>query len=169
MSKIKIEQDKEFLNDLRTHRKMIMTTEDKELADRQQRSQQRQQKEEERKRKALQSLQPSTSVTMDLSQPEDCESSGLDDQSESDDEYASPNEVSKSNGMQDQAKRVKKISREQLFNADVPGPQQNMKLCDSIFQLLPLLVMIQMHLLSRAAQFNARGQVQGMHFHGNKG
>jgi len=117
MSKIKIEQDKEFLNDQRNDRKMIMTTEDKELAEKQQRSKDRRDKEEERKRKA--SLQSASAA--DANDSDDGKSSDVSDNTDSCDEYT-PSKAFKSSATQLMAQTKKKTSRDQLFNADVTSP-----------------------------------------------
>lgn len=149
VTKIKIEQDKEFLNDQRTDRKMIMTTEDKELAEKQQRSEQRRQKEEERKRKASQ--QPSVftaAVLTKFTQPENGRenasanafaSSDNDDATDSDGEYT-PSKVSKSCKQQDQVTQMKKTSRDQLFNANVTSAFDRNKI--SAREVVRLLVPI---------------------------
>jgi len=155
MSKIKIEQDKEFLSDQRNDRKMIMTTEDKELAEKQQRSKDRREREEKRKRKA--SL-PSASAA-DVYDSDDGKSSDDNDNTDSCDEYT-PSKACKSTDTQQPVQAKKKTSRDQLFNADVTSAlDRNKTSAREAVRLLQLLAMTQMIFQSLATLFRELGQV----------
>lgn len=136
LSTIKIDQDKHFLSDQRSDRKMIMTIEDKELAAKQQRSEERQQKHEERKRKASQSRVLFPAV--DDGQSDESESSDADNKTESDTEYHS--RAIETTELKDHTQHIKKTSRDQLFNADVTSALDRNKTSDreAVRLLIPI-------------------------------